>query len=191
MRGQLVEVADGENRALSVAPPGRPREAVLSLGYQLETDDVVIRTERQNQPPLLSIRRSGDYKINIDGELSEEKALADSVASILRELGHETEDIAYARPLLNQRVSDDGQIVVYYDRPDQAIVIETQTSRARRPVDGEGTGLPDTLRHQDGSGDRAQPDRGLPDSPGAPGFPARRWLRPGGGHPRPAIWSAT
>ena len=128
--GQLLEIVDGEERVLVVAPQLQPREVVLSLGYQLSADDEVILVEQQGETLLLEIQRSGDYQINIDGQLTEEKALSTSVASILKELGHETEDIAYVRPLLSQRVSDDSLIVVYYDRPDQAIIIETQTSRA-------------------------------------------------------------
>ena len=129
-RGYLVEITDGEERVLVVAPRLQPREVVLGLGYQLSADDMVVLIERPGEMPLLEIQRSGDYQINIDGQLTKEKALSTSVASILKELGHETKDIAYVRPLLNQRVSDDSLIVVYYDRPDQAIIIETQTSRA-------------------------------------------------------------
>ena len=129
-RGQLVEIVDGEEKVLMVVPQSQPREVVLGLGYQLEADDIVVFTERPGETPLLEIQRSGDYQINIDGQLTQEKALSTSVASILKELGHETEDIAYVRPLLTQQVSDDSLIVVYYDRPDQAIIIETQTTRA-------------------------------------------------------------
>ena len=129
--GQLVEVIDGEDRFLAVTLRRSPRETVLSLGYKLQDDDVVVRREPGiSTAVVLEIKRSGEYQLNINGQLSQAKATARSVASILEELGHGVDDIAYIRPHLQKRVGDSDQIVVYYDQPDQSIVIETRTSRA-------------------------------------------------------------
>ena len=132
--GHLVEVIDGDERFLAVAPKRSPREIVLSLGYELRSDDAIV----QHAPVapasvVLEIKRSGDYQININGQLSLAKATARSVASILEELGHGTDGIAYVRPHLHKQVGDSDQIVVYYDQPDQSIVIETRV----RHIDGQ------------------------------------------------------
>ena len=75
----------------------------------------------------IEIERANDYHLNINGQISSRKAQSTSVGEILEELGHETEDIAYIRPLLNQIVEEDNSIVVYYSQPNQEIVIETKT----------------------------------------------------------------
>ena len=51
---------------------------------------------------------------------------ATSVGDILDELGHATGGIAYIRPQLSQTIEGGRSIVVYYEKPNQEIVIETE-----------------------------------------------------------------
>ena len=129
--GKLVEILDGDQHSLLITLQSQPREIVLTLGYQLESGDNVIQHDRgEDEPSLIEIQRSGDYHFNIDGQLTTQKANSESVGNILAELGHAVDDIAYVRPYLHQEVSDNSLIVVYYDKPNQDIIIETQISRA-------------------------------------------------------------
>ena len=129
--GKLVEIIDGDQHLRLITLQTQPRAIVVSLGYQIDSNDDVVQYDRgEDQLPLIEIRRSGDYQLNIDGQLTTRKANSDSVGTILAELGHAVDDIAYVRPHLQQEVNDNSLIVVYYDKPNQEIIIETQISRA-------------------------------------------------------------
>lgn len=128
-RGRYVRVIDDDEQALEVTAYIEPREIVTNLNYELHENDMA--DWRQSEPldslsmvPTVVIERANNYELNIDGEVVATKAQATSVGGILAELGHGTEGIAYIRPSLSQIIKDDDSIVVYYDQPNQEIVIE-------------------------------------------------------------------
>lgn len=129
----LVKVIDGDQELEDFTTDDEPTVIVEDLGFELGTDDVVAWRNNPAEAPasslaVLEIQRANDYRLNIDGHISFQRAQATSVVNILEELGHETEDIAYIRPKLNQTVKNNNSIIVYYERSDQEIIIETITT---------------------------------------------------------------
>ena len=132
-RGQHVRIIDGTKQALQITNAEDPLEIVRGLGYAVDTHDVVRWHETQADNslaavPTIEIERANDYHLNINGRISANKARATSVGDILSELGHTTGGIAYIRPLLHQMVIEGNSIVVYYEKPNQEIIIETETA---------------------------------------------------------------
>ncbi|MYB39784.1 DUF348 domain-containing protein [Candidatus Saccharibacteria bacterium] len=131
LRGRQVRVIDGDSQILGVTVYDEPRLIATELGYELDVNDTAswdeaIAMDSLALVPAVVIDRANDYNLNIDGQVIARKAQATSVGGILEELGHEVVDIAYVRPQLDQTVEEDESIVVYYERPNQEIIIETR-----------------------------------------------------------------
>ena len=131
-RGRYVKIIDGEGQALEITVYDEPRAIVENLDYDLDANDIVDwhktePTDSLSLVPTILVQRANGYNLNINGRVSSQKAQSTSVGDILEELGHATEDIAYVRPELNQIVEKDDSIVVYYEKPNQEIIIETRT----------------------------------------------------------------
>ena len=131
LRGRYVRIIDGESQALEVTIHSDPRTITEQLGYDLAVNDEAAwrdaaAMDSLSLVPAIVINRANDYNLNIDGRVVARQAQSTSVGDILEELGHDTEDIAYVRPQLDQKVSDRDSIVVYYEKPDQEIIIETR-----------------------------------------------------------------
>ena len=131
-RGRYIKIIDGEDQALEITVYEEPRVIVENLNYGLDANDVVDwhavePTDSLSLVPAIMIQRANDYSLNINGRVSSRKAQSTSVGDILEELGHATKNIAYIRPQLNQVIEEDNSIVVYYEKSNQEIIIETKT----------------------------------------------------------------